>query len=113
MLEQRRDFVPAAGGVENRRQRGAVGGGVGVIGTERGFTDLDRWWDAFRSRLLGHGDDVVARELAHEFGVIALDVGIHERDQCAVVIGADGLSALAVDDLRHRLHLLEVTLETG
>src|SRR3954452_15694546 len=40
---------------------------------------------SFGSRLLGHGDDVVARELAHEFGLIALDVGIHERAQCAVV----------------------------
>src|SRR5262245_40363221 len=47
-----------------------------------------------RSGLLGHGDDVAARELAHQLGVIALHVSLHKRDQRILVLGTNGLAAL-------------------
>jgi SARP family transcriptional regulator, regulator of embCAB operon len=51
--------------------------------------------------LLRHAEDVVSRELAHELGVIALDVGLDLGDELGVAPGPDRLPALAVDDLRH------------
>ena len=52
--------------------------------------------------LFGHREDLVPRHLAGHLGMILADMGLDARDQLVVGLAAHGVTAFAVDDLRHR-----------
>jgi DNA-binding SARP family transcriptional activator len=51
--------------------------------------------------LLGHPEDVVARELPDHLRMAPLDVGLDLADELAVGLGSHDLSTFTVDDLAH------------
>src|SRR5437867_11904679 len=59
--------------------------------------------------LLGHREQVVARDLPDQIRMVAVDVRFRVRDQLVVGLAAHDLPALTVDQLRHQLLLQYVS----
>src|SRR5947208_859142 len=53
-------------------------------------------------RLLRHREEIVARDLADELGMVAVDVLLGVREQFLVGLAADDAPALTIDQPRHR-----------
>src|SRR3954452_21798492 len=53
-------------------------------------------------RLLRHGEQVLARDLPDELGMVAVDVVLRSREQLVVGLTTDDASAFTVDQLCHR-----------